>query len=72
VSVKKKKKRKRKFPYITFFILLAILLWVFRGNLQDLATFVEKNFIPGKSEKTAQERISEQERKNLEEILKRR
>jgi hypothetical protein len=69
---KKKKKSKRKFPFIALFILSAILLWIFWNKFQDLTTFVQNNFISGESGKPSQERISEQERKNLEEILKRR
>jgi ABC-type glucose/galactose transport system permease subunit len=69
---KKKKKSKRKFPFITLFILSAILLWIFWNKFQDLTTFVQNYFISGESGKPSQERISEQERKNLEEILKRR
>ncbi len=69
---KKKKKSKRKFPFITLVILLAILLLIFWNKFQDLSTFVQNNFISGESGKPSQERISEQERKNLEEILKRR
>jgi len=68
----KKKKSKRRFALITVFILLAVLLWIFRNDLQDLAKSARQKIIPGKSEKPPQERILERERKQLEEILKRR
>ena len=68
----KKKKGKNKFALITVFILLAVLLWIFRNDLQDLAKSAQQKIIPWKTEKLSQERILERERRQLEEILKRR
>ncbi len=68
----KKKKSKIGFALIVAFILLAVLLWIFRNDLQDLAKSAQQKIIPGKTEKPPQERILERERKQLEEILKRR
>ncbi len=68
----KKKKSKIGFALIVAFILLAVLLWIFRNDLQDLAKSARQKIIPGKTEKPPQERILERERKQLEEILKRR
>ncbi|MEE9569991.1 MAG: hypothetical protein V3W37_11445 [Candidatus Binatia bacterium] len=68
----KKKKGKKRFALIMVFILLAGLLWIFRNDLQDLAKSAQQKIIPGKTEKPPQERILERERKQLEEILKRR
>lgn len=66
------KKNKIRFALITVFILLAVLLWIFRNDLQELAKSAQQKIIHGKTEKPPQERILERERKQLEEILKRR
>jgi hypothetical protein len=68
----KKKKSKKRFGLITVFILLAVLLWIFRDDLQDLAKSAQQKIIPWKTEKPPQEKILERERRQLEEILKRR
>jgi len=68
----KKKKSKKRFALITVFILLAVLLWIFRNDLQDLAKSAQQNIILRKTEKPPQEKILERERQQLEEILKRR
>jgi len=68
----KKKKSKKGFALITVFILLVVLLWIYRNDLQDLAKSAQQKIILGKTEKPPQEKILERERKQLEEILKRR
>ena len=68
----KKKKSKKGFALVTVFILLAVLLWIFRNDLKDLAKSAQQKIFSGKIVKPPQEKILERERRQLEEILKRR
>jgi len=69
------KKKRRRWPFLLallFLFLCAILLWFYRGDLEGLFRSVRKKAVPEQSQKSSQEKISEEDRKKLEEILKRR
>lgn len=57
---------------LLFLFLFAVLLWFYRGDLEGLFSSVRRKTAPEQSQKPSQEKISEEDRKKLEEILKRR
>lgn len=69
-----KKKWRSRFILLALLFLFscAILLWFYRGDLEGLFRSVRGKIIPEQSQKPSQEKISEEDRKKLEEILKRR
>jgi Na+-transporting methylmalonyl-CoA/oxaloacetate decarboxylase gamma subunit len=69
----KKKKRSRRWSiFLLLFFVSAFMLWFFWRDIAKVVQSVWKKPAAEKSQKRSQEKISEDERKKLEEILKRK
>jgi len=75
-KAKSKKKAKRKLTHWTFFTLsafiLAVILWINWSDIKKLIQSAQKTPSPQRLAEPSQEEILEQERKDLENILKQR
>jgi len=75
VAARKKKANSKKIPLALIFLssfLLAVLAWYFWSDLETLTEPTQKKVAAKRTRESRPEEISEQERKDLDNILKRR
>lgn len=74
-------KKKKRSGFKTFLIALfivfviwagAFLVWLFWKDIQRFVSYVGQKTTPQQTQKSSQEKISDQERKKLDEILEKR
>jgi len=75
VAARKKRAKRDKIPVALIFvsgILLAVLAWFFWSELERLTEPAQKNVVAKRTRDSPPEKISEQERKDLDQLLNRR
>jgi len=75
VAARKKRAKPNKIPVALIFvsgILLAVLAWFFWSELERLTEPVQKKVAAKRTRESPPEEISEQERKNLDQLLNHR
>lgn len=75
MAARKKRAKRNKIPVALIFvsgILLAVLAWFFWSELERLTEPVQKKVAAKRTRESLPEEISEQERKDLDQLLNRR
>jgi len=75
VATRKKRAKRNKIPVALIFVssvLLAVLAWFFWSELERLTEPAQKKVAAKGTRESSPEEISEQERKNLDQLLNRR